>query len=135
MESQYLQVSLWRNNVFLITIGGSVTDDSLPVLREEVVRASEFIRTESEKALRPFFALVDLTTLSPDYAAEAILLLVEFEKNNRPYIKKTACWGATAKIRFAAEIVSALSNRDNISFFPTKDKAVSFLEESESLTN
>ncbi len=127
MDSSILDVSLTRNTTLSITIKGDITEDNLPTLRSDITRGADFIRRESEKALRPLPALVDVTHLNRAYSAEAIELLAEFEKNNRPYITHTAVFGADIKIKFTGEIVSAISGRKNISFYNTKEEALAAL--------
>jgi hypothetical protein len=128
MDSHILDVSLTRDNILFITIKGDITDDNLPMLKADITHGAEIIRKESEKALRPLPALVDVSGLNRTYSAEAIELLAEFEKNNRPYITHTAVFGADIKIKFTGEIVSAISGRKNISFYNTKEEALASLE-------
>lgn len=128
MDSHILDVSLTRDNMLLITIKGDITEDNLPVLKADITCAETTIREESEKALRPLPALVDVSTLNRAYSAEAIELLAEFEKTNRPYITHTAVFGADIKIKFTGEIVSAISGRKNISFYNSKEEALASLK-------
>ena len=127
MNSSILEVSLTRDNALFITIKGDITEDNLPVLKDDIVRGATTIREESEKALRPLPALVDVSGLNRAYSAEAIELLAEFEKNNRPYITHTAVFGADIKIKLTGEIISAISGRKNISFYNSKEEAVASL--------
>ena len=127
MNSSILEVSLTRDNALFITIKGYITEDNLPVLKDDIVRGATTIREESEKALRPLPALVDVSGLNRAYSAEAIELLAEFEKNNRPYITHTAVFGADIKIKLTGEIISAISGRKNISFYNSKEEAVASL--------
>ncbi len=127
MDSHILDVSLTRDNMLLITIEGDINDDNLPALKADITRAAAIVRKESEKALRPLPALVDVSQLNRAYSAEAIELLAEFEKNNRPYITHTAVFGADIKIKFTGEIISAISGRKNISFYNTKEEALASL--------
>jgi hypothetical protein len=127
MDSTILDVALLRGSMLSITIKGDITEDNLSTLRADVTRGAGIIREESEKALRPLPALVDVSGLNRTYSAEAIELLAEFEKNNRPYITHTAVFGADIKIKFTGEIVSAISGRKNISFYNSKEEALASL--------
>jgi len=128
MEPRPLEVSLGRDGTVLITIQGDLRkEESLSMLKQDIVKGNTFIREESQRALRPLSTLVDLTKLSNAYEPEGMLLLAEFEKNNRPYVHKTACFTEDAKLRLAGEIISALSNRKNIFFFKTREEALASL--------
>jgi predicted transcriptional regulator YheO len=116
-----------RNGVLLLTLQGNITDTELPQLKQDLLDAAVFIRTESEKALRPLPILVDVSKLDRAYSPEGIMLLAEFEKNNRPYVSKTAVYGTDIKIKFTGEIISALSDRKNISFHETEEEAMAEL--------
>jgi len=111
-----------------MTIQGELTGEHLLVLTEDIKKAKDFIREESEKVLRPLPILLDLSNLSNTYDPGAMLLLANFEKENLPYVLKTFCFGAGAGIKFAGEIISALSERGNISFFATKEEAMAALK-------
>jgi len=128
METRPLTISLTREGILFIIIQGELTKERLPLLKEDIEKAKAFIREESQQALRPLPVLIDLTNLSSVYEPEAMLVLADFEKADRPYVQRTICFGASAKIKLAGEIISALSNRENISFFDTKEEAVASLK-------
>lgn len=123
MENHPLEAFI-QEGVILLTIQGELNGERLPLFEEDIQKVSAFIREESEKASHPLPILTDLSKLSSTYDPSAMLLLAGFEKENRPYVQKTFCFGANAKIKFAGEIVSALSGRGNISFFNTKEEAL-----------
>ncbi|PIR82961.1 hypothetical protein COU19_03050 [Candidatus Kaiserbacteria bacterium CG10_big_fil_rev_8_21_14_0_10_56_12] len=127
MESHTLDATLLGSDVILITIQGDITDTNLPALLEDVHRAEAMIKAESEKALRPLPILVDVSKLNRTYTPEGIMVLAEFEKANRPFVTRTAVFGADLKIKFTGEIISSLSNRHNIAFFDTKEEALASL--------
>jgi len=128
MANRTLEVSAARDGILYITIQGDVTEANLPGLKEDVARGAAIIRDESEKALRPLPVVVDVSNLNRTYSPEGIMVLAEFEKKNRPYVTKTAVFGADIKIKFTGEIISSLSNRNNISFFETKEEAIASLK-------
>lgn len=129
MENHPLTVSI-QEGVLFMSIQGELAGEHLPALTEDIKKATAFIREESEKALRPLPILLDLSNISNTYDPGAMLLLANFEKEDRPYVQKTFCFGAHATIKFAGEIISALSERGNISFFATKEEAVAALKAS-----
>lgn len=90
MTTHLLTVDLLRTGALLIKITGDITDATLPTLQEDVRQGSLTIRTESERALRPLPVMVDVSKLNRAYSPEAITLLAEFEKTNRPYVERTA---------------------------------------------
>jgi hypothetical protein len=124
METRPLTTSVLQDDIVLILIQGNVTEEKLPLLREDIEKGTAVIREESQRVLHPLRVLVDLSNLNDTYSPEALLLLADFEKKNQSYVERTICFGAGIKIKFAGEIVSALSNRKNISFFDTKEEAL-----------
>ena len=124
-----LDVTLTQEGILLVTIQGDVTDADIPALKDDVSRGEAFIKDESQKALRPLPVLVDVSKLNRAYSPEAIMVLAEFEKKNRPYVTKTAVYGADLKIKFTGEIISSLSNRHNIAFYDTKEEALAALKD------
>ncbi|HQT82877.1 MAG: hypothetical protein B7W98_02810 [Parcubacteria group bacterium 20-58-5] len=128
MENRPLEVSI-QDGVILMVIQGELTGERLPLLEEDIKKANAFIREESEKASRPLPILIDLTELSGTYDPSAMLLLANLEKVDRPYVTKTLCFGANPTIKFAGEIISALSSRENITFLKTKEEALAALKE------
>ena len=127
MENHPLE-ALIQEGIICLTIQGELNEERLPLFKEDIQKVNAFIREESEKASHPLPILTDLSKLSSTYDPSAMLLLADFEKGNRPYVQKTFCFGANAKIKFAGEIVSALSDRGNISFFNTREEALSALK-------
>ncbi|HVB19763.1 MAG TPA: hypothetical protein VNF51_00530 [Candidatus Paceibacterota bacterium] len=128
METHPLTASVLQDDIVLIIIQGNVTEDRLPLLREDIEKGTALLQEESQRVLHPLRVLVDLSNLNDTYSPEALLLLADFEKKNRSYVERTICFGADIKIRFAGEIISALSNRENISFFDTKEEALASLK-------
>lgn len=127
MENHPLE-ALIQEGVIVMTIRGELTGERLLLLEEDIKKANVFIREESGKAAHPLPVIIDLTQLSGTYDPSAMLLLANLEKEDRPYVQKTFCFGANLTIKFAGEIVSALSGRGNISFFNTKEEALSALK-------
>jgi hypothetical protein len=129
MPDHNLDVSLLREGILYITFQGDYTDAALPALKEDVARCAVVIKDESEKALRPLPAIVDVSKLNLSYSPNAIMLIADFEKKNRPYIVQTAVFGADTKTKFTGEIISSISNRHNIAFFDTKEAAMASLKQ------
>ncbi len=127
MSTHPLSSFIGRDGIILLTLQGNITDTELPQLKTDLQDAAALIREESEKALRPLPVLVDVSKLDRAYSPEGIMLLAEFEKNNRPYVSKTAVFGTDIKIKFTGEIISALSDRKNISFHETEEEAMADL--------
>lgn len=124
MTKNPLEVSLQQDGVLLVTIQGNLTEENLGLLRDNITVANEFIKNESLRAGKALPVIVDLTNLDRVYSPEAITLLAKFEKNDVPYVTKTACFGADIQVKFAGEIVSAISSRKNIIFCDTRDEAI-----------
>ena len=127
MTAHPLTAFVGRDGIILLTLQGNVGETELPQLKQDLQDAAVLIRTESEKALRPLPVLMDVSKLDRAYSSEGIMLLAEFEKNNRPYVTKTAVFGSDIKIKFTGEIISALSGRQNISFHETEEDAIASL--------
>jgi len=129
MEDRPLTILMIKEGIALITIQGELAGDRLTLLKEDIEKASTFIRNESARSLHPISVLIDLRALSATYEPEAMVLLADFAKEDQPYVRKTVCFGAQAKIKFAGEIITALSNRKNISFADTREEALAALEQ------
>lgn len=123
-----LTVSLQPNDILLVTIRGNLTEENLPLLRDNIGKATDFIKQESIRAGRKLPVIVDLVNLDRVYSPEAITLLATLEKNDDPYVTKTVCYGADIQVKFAGEIVTALSGRKNVSFVDSKEDALAAIE-------
>ena len=128
MEKNFVDVSLREDGILLITIEGDLSYENLPLLKESIEKANEFIAQKSALTMHPFSTLVDVSAVYPVYAPDVILLLADFEKKNRPYIQKTVVYGASTEIKFAGEVISAFSNRKNISFVKSEEEAIALLK-------
>ncbi len=111
-------------------IRGDLTQERIPALKEDVERAHAVLQEGSRKAGHPLRTLTDLTGFSGAYVPEAIMVLAAYQKENAPYIEKSAIFGGSSNTNFAAEIVSAISQRENIALFNTKEEALAWLAES-----
>jgi hypothetical protein len=123
MNDHPLTCAIGDDGLVHIAIIGDLSEDRLPTLREDADRANALIRQESERQARKLRALVDMSAFTGSYVPEAITAFAAFEKKNAPYLERTAGFGGAERQRLAADIVTALSTRDNISFFDTEDEA------------
>jgi hypothetical protein len=129
MENHPLEISI-DAGVISMVIQGELKGERLPVLEEDIKKANAFIHEEFVRAGHTLPILLDLSKTSNTYDPSAMLLLANFEKQNQPYVQKTLCFGADVTVKFAGEIISALSSRENISFFSTREEALSALAKS-----
>lgn len=127
MELRPLTINVDPSGLVCTSLNGDLSQERLPQLKEDVERANAFIKEQSGAAGRKLRSIVDLTNFSGVYVPDVMMVLAAYEKENSPYIEKTAGFGGQENVVFAAEIVSGLSRRDNISFFKTKEEALAWL--------
>jgi hypothetical protein len=127
MESRPLACTVLDDGTIRLTVAGDLDEGRLPVLKDEIRQAQAFIKAEAAKQGRKLRALVDLSAFTGAYVPDALTAFAAFERDNAPYVERTAGFGGAERQRFAADIVTALSVRDNISFFETEAEARAWL--------
>ena len=71
--------------------------------------------------------LLDLQEFSGKYCGEAVDVLAHFAKDNKEYVEKTASFGGSANTRSVGEMITLLSERENIEVFETEKEALEWL--------
>ena len=126
MQEHFI-TSVDENNIVHMSLKGTIKNDALPELKVWVEKTAAIIKEVHEKTGTKVKALMDLSTLSNEYDGEGISVLAGFAKTNEPHIYKTALFGASWGIKFAANIVIALSGRENIKMFNIEEEAMKWL--------
>ncbi len=117
-----------QSEKIIIKIAGSLTDDRLGLLKKNITDGEALIKHASEKQGKKINILLDLTEFDGTYDMGAMELMVQFGKNNRHFIEKTAVFGGSAKANLIGKSTAALTGRENIKFFTTQAEAESWLE-------
>mgnify|MGYP001594732102 CR=1 FL=1 len=116
-----------ENGIVVMTFKGSITKSAVEELKTWAEETKTIIQRQFEKTGKKIKTTVDLTQVTNEYDGDAITVLSSFVKGNQPYIEKTATFGANWAIKFAEDIIIALSGRTNIKAFPTKEDALKWL--------
>lgn len=124
-----LKTEVIDGNILHVILGNATTD-------EEVDQLEEFLNKSHDMAVDLYnrtgdlvCGLIDLSNFN-SYSPKVVSVIAGVLKNNKPYIKKTATYGASPFIKLAEETVYALADRDNFKAFDTKEEALAWLKES-----
>ena len=126
-QSSLLEVSVSPDGIMLSRLSGAITGDRIEDLRRDVATAKLVAYGEYQRRGAKFKSLVDLTDFKGVYVPEALSLLAELMRANKSYIQKSAMFGGSEATTIAANMVVIFSDRNNISFFKTKDEALVWL--------
>jgi hypothetical protein len=113
----------------LIEFIADLTQGTLDAFKVELADAKLLIQKKYEQDHEPVKILLDVSHFTGEYASEALDMLALFAKENALYVKKTASFGGSDKIKMAGGATIALSGRDNICMFDSKIDAVLWLVE------
>lgn len=130
MNERVLTIEKDATDQLTIFIKGNLDQEKLDTLRADVTVTHAFLEHESQKAGKPLRVLTDVTAFTGTYAPDAFLILADYMKRNAQYIEKSAIFGGGEGATFIAEIISSLSNRDNVDFFKTREEALAWLHAS-----
>lgn len=122
-----LDLSVTPEGILYSKLTGSVTSEKIEELRKEVATAKLVVYGEYQRRNAKFKSLIDLTEFGGTYVPEALAILSELMRANKSYIEKSALFGGGDAVTTAANIVTSFSSRDNISFFKTKEEALTWL--------
>ena len=121
-----LTTEIHPDGYMVMTLSGNLSSDVLETLQANVHTATQMSKVYAESKGKPNI-LFDMTKFSGEYSVRALQEMVKFAEDTRPYARKVACFGGPAIGQVAGEMVVALSGRDNIQFFKTKEEALSWL--------
>jgi hypothetical protein len=128
MEDHVLKTYIDEHGILNSSVHGTVLHDRIPQLEKDIETAEALVQNEFEKrGSKKFRALIDLSDFTGTFDTHTLELVGGYMKKNKPYIEKTAGFGASRTATLAANVVSAMGGRDNISFFRTRDDALAWL--------
>lgn len=120
-----LDVSVGAGDIVHMTIGGNVDAGAMAKLTEWTQKVKETIKDLYSKK-GPVLCLVDITDMQT-YHADVLTALAGLMKDNEPYVLRTATFGGNSTITMAEDIIIALSGRNNLKAFNSKEKALEWL--------
>ncbi|HEY0220693.1 MAG TPA: STAS/SEC14 domain-containing protein, partial [Candidatus Paceibacterota bacterium] len=101
-------------------------NDDVVSLKSDLKVVSEKIN-QVHKNVGHVKTLIDISNLKTRIIGEAIEALIELAKRNKDLVDKTAVLGGSEKLKIVGETIAALSGRENIKFFDTKEQAIDWL--------
>ncbi len=117
------------NDAGLVTMFfmGDITHDVMEEYKKELDRGIQLIEQYYQAHTRKVRVVLDIQNFTGNYSLDALNALVSFAKKNTPYVDRTASFGGSDKVKMAGEVAIALSMRDNIKIFDTKEEAMTWL--------
>lgn len=125
-SSDPLTTEIHPDGYMVMTLSGKLSSDVLQTLHANARTATQMSRVYAETKGKPNI-LFDMSNFTGDYSVSALQEMVKFAEDTRPYANKVACFGGPEVGRVAGEMVVALSGRDNIQFFKTKEEALAWM--------
>lgn len=111
----------------LFQFKGDLVQHKVEGFKEDILVASKLITDKFKKDGKKVRVLLDMTEFTGNYSLDSLTALVEFAKNDKLFVEKTASFGGSDKVKIAGEIAITLSNRDNVKMFDTKEEAIAWL--------
>ena len=108
-------------------IGG----EDVQELKEWVEALKKLIKKEYEKAGKKVKILTDLSGCGLTKSLLMQGMISDMEKENEPYVEKSAAYTPNFALRQLANILAKISGRKNFIVFKTREEALKWLEESE----
>lgn len=124
-KGSHFEVSIGAGDIVHLTIAGHLNTDALPDLLEWIQKVKETIKNLHAKK-GPVLCLVDITGMKT-YHADILTNFATLMKDNEPYILRTATFGGNVAITMAEDVIIALSGRNNLKAFHTKEEALAWL--------
>lgn len=117
------------DNAGLVTMffTGDLTHDVMDEYKKELDKGIKIIEEYFQAHTRKVRVILDIQNFTGNYSLDALTALVSFAKKNTPYVDRTASFGGSDKVKMAGEVAIALSMRDNIKIFDTKEEAMTWL--------
>lgn len=124
-----LQLSVRPDGVVMLRLVGDLSDERLSELTQAIETDQGTLKEQFRLQGKGLRILFDLSQFSGVYSAKAVSEMARFAKGNTGVVQKTACFGGPKAVKMAAEVVVALSGRDNIKFFSTEVEAEAWLRD------
>ncbi len=124
-----LQLNVRPDGVVVLRLCGDLSEERLSELTQAIEADQGVLKEQFHLQGKGLRILFDLSEFSGVYSAKAVAEMARFAKGNTEMVLKTACFGGPKTVQMAAEVVVALSGRDNIKFFETQEEAEAWLRE------
>lgn len=111
----------------LLKLTGEVSKENIEEFKKDLDKASIAIENHYKKTNKLVKILLDVSSFSGTYNADALMSLAKFAEKNKLVVNKTAAFSASDKVRMAGEAAIALSHRTNIKIFNTEEDAKAWL--------
>jgi hypothetical protein len=118
-----------EDGIMLMKLTGGLGNDVVEPLKSAVRVGTQMIKNHRDKIGKNVNILFDMTTFTGEYSVNALQVFVDFSKETKPFVAKTACYGGPITGQVAGEMVATLAGRDNIHFFRTYEEALKWLQE------
>ena len=126
MDEKVIEVNV-DGGIIYTKLNGEITAGRVEALKHDVEIAKDIIRGEHHRIGIKLKSLIDLSNFDGTYEAGALSVLAEYMNENKPYVEKSAAYGAKEMTALAADVVSAMAKRDDIKFFKTREEAFAWL--------
>ncbi len=134
MNDRVLTLEVLPNGVIHSSLHGAITAAHLAMLDEDIRTGHAAIEAAHTAHGAPLQSLINLSDFSGTYVPKALSMLAAYMKSNKPFIRKSAGYGAGPTTTLAANIVASLAGRDDIYFFKSKEEALTWLSKSDAPT-
>lgn len=111
----------------ILKFNGDLVESVVESFKEDLTAATEVIAKKFKEDGKKVLILLDVTGFTGNYSLDALTALIEFAKNDKMFVEKTASFGGSDKVKIAGEIAITLSNRSNIEIFGTEKEAITWL--------
>ena len=120
-------ISLGEDGIIRTSLIGT---DSIEEIREWAESLKKAIKSEYEKRGK-VDVLTDLTGVKLTEDIKTRQVIADMQKENVPYIKKSAAFANDIKIRFLTRLIARISGRRNFIVFKTRQEALDWLNKKE----
>ena len=122
-----LTISINDGGLVTMFFTSDLTHDVMDEYKKELDKGVKLIEEYYQAHTRKVRVILDIQNFTGNYSLDALTALVSFAKKNTPYVDRTASFGGSDKVKMAGEVAIALSMRDNIRIFDTKEEAMTWI--------
>jgi len=126
-----LRVNVGADDVVNVTIGGDLIMENLSQFTEWTENLKKTIKETFLKKNKKVLVLADISGLRK-YDSEVMVQLATTMRENEPYVFRNATYGGSQYVKMAEDVVAALSGRNNLKSFKTREEALNWLTEESS---
>lgn len=122
-----LEVTVDESGIIHTALRGAIGPERIPALKHDIAIAKELVRDGYQKRGLKLKSLIDLSGFAGTNEPTAMSLLAEYMQANKPFVAKSALFGAEGTTKLAADVVSAIARREDLSAFKSKEDALAYL--------